>query len=91
MLSQQAPQRGPATKQIDIKSTTAVACEKCKAEAFQQALILRKVSALLTGEGKEGYMPIQVFSCASCGHVNEQFLPEELRSGLSTPSSLIQR
>lgn len=65
---------------IDIKSTTPTLCEKCEGEAFQEAIILRRVSAIVTGTGKDGYLPVQVFACVKCGHVNSQFLPDELRS-----------
>lgn len=66
--------------QIDLAQTSPTPCEACGKEAFQEAYILRKVSALLTGTGKEGFMPIQVFACFSCGHVNQDFLPKELRT-----------
>jgi len=64
---------------FDITKTTPETCEKCGSEAFVQALMMRRVSALLTDTGKEGFIPVQVFSCAACGHVNTRFIPEELR------------
>lgn len=69
-------------KQIDLNQTTPISCDKCKGEAFQQSLMLRKVSALLTGTGDPGIIPIQVFVCAACGNVNEEFKPDELKSGI---------
>ena len=77
-----APQTEKISPQMDVKLTTPVECEKCKCQTFfyQQTVMLRSVSALLSPSGKEGLLPIPVsFSCASCGHVNEQFLPPELR------------
>jgi predicted nucleic-acid-binding Zn-ribbon protein len=68
---------------VELRQTTATLCEKCGGEAFQEALLLRRVSALLTGSGKEGYLPIQVFACAKCGHVNSNFVPEEVRTSIS--------
>lgn len=50
-----------------------------------QTVHLRKVSAIVTGTGQSGYLPVQVFSCAACGHTNAEFLPEELR-----PVSLVK-
>ena len=73
------PRQQILPSQIDLKNTEATVCESCGGEAFQEALILRKVSALLTGTGKEGFLPVQVFACAKCGHVNQSFLPTELR------------
>lgn len=65
--------------QVSLDQTTAMACDKCGAEAFVEALHLRKVSALLTGTGQPGVYPIPVFACAVCGHVNEEFLPKEVK------------
>lgn len=64
---------------IDITQTSPTTCESCGKEAFQEAVILRKISALLSPTGKEGFVPVQVFACISCGHVNNDFLPKELR------------
>lgn len=83
------PKSGQVQPSFDITQTTAECCESCKGEAFLQAVLLRKVSALLTETGKEGYLPIQVFACASCGHVNSQFIPSELRQKQEVPSILL--
>jgi len=65
---------------VDISQTTPVLCEECGGTYFEQAMVLRRVSAILTGQGKPGYMPIPVFRCADCGHVNKDFLPKEVQS-----------
>lgn len=75
----QRPQTEQLSPSFDIKQTTPEVCEECKGEAFIEAIMLRKISALLTKTGKEGYMPIQVFACVKCGHVNSHFIPAELR------------
>ena len=62
---------------ISIDQTTPVECESCGHMYFQQALHLRKASGLLTGTGQTSYIPIPVFSCLSCGHINTEFLPKE--------------
>lgn len=78
------PKSGVVKPNIDITQTTPEVCENCSGEAFRDALLLRKVSALLTETGKEGYLPIQVFSCCRCGHVNSHFVPSELRGAQSS-------
>lgn len=60
---------------VDINQTSAVLCEECSHELFDHALHLRKASGLLTGTGKPSYIPIPVFSCRECGHVNAEFQP----------------
>lgn len=64
---------------VNITQTTETICENCGKEAFQEAVILRKISALLSPTGKEGFVPVPVFACVACGHVNNDFLPKELR------------
>ena len=36
-----------------------------------------KVSALVSPTGKETVLPIQLFACAHCNHINEDMLPVE--------------
>ena len=64
---------------FDISQTQAVVCEECNHVHFQQVLVIRKASGLLTGTGKPTYIPIPVFACTSCGHVNSEFLPKEVK------------
>ena len=62
---------------IDFSQTTAEVCEKCENDTFQQVYRMRKLSALLSPTGQETMIPIQVFACAKCGHINKGFLPKE--------------
>ena len=64
---------------IDFSQTTAEVCEleKCKNDTFQQVYQMRKLSPLLSPTGQETMIPIQVFCCAKCGHINKGFLPKE--------------
>lgn len=64
---------------LSINETLPVECEKCGHTFFEEALHIRKVSGLLTGTGQTSYMPIPVFACKGCGHVNTEFLPKELK------------
>lgn len=64
---------------VSIDQTLAVKCEKCGHTFFEEALHIRQVSGLLTGTGQTTYMPIPVFACKACGHVNTEFLPRELK------------
>ena len=62
---------------IDFSQTTAEVCEKCENDTFQQVYQMRKLSALLSPTGTEAMIPIQIFACAKCGHINKGFLPKE--------------
>ena len=62
---------------VSIKDATPVACEECQHEVFSQQFMLRKVSRFVTGTTEDGFLPIPVFACSKCGHVNKDFLPPE--------------
>lgn len=64
-------------QQLDISQTKAVTCDECGHSYFEQVLHLRKASGFLTGTGQDTYVPIPVFSCKKCGHINEEFQPKE--------------
>jgi len=63
--------------QVDMSQTTAEICEKCENDTFQQVYKIRKLSALLSPAGKTSMIPMQVFVCAKCNHINSTFLPKE--------------
>jgi predicted nucleic-acid-binding Zn-ribbon protein len=62
---------------IDLSQTTEETCESCGHSVFTQAYKMRKLSALLSPAGQESMIPIQVFTCAKCGHINKGFLPKD--------------
>ena len=62
---------------IDFSQTTAEVCEECENETFTQVYRMRKLSALLSPTGEPAKIPIQIFACAKCGHVNPGFEPKE--------------
>lgn len=64
---------------IGLDKTSPVSCDKCGSQVFQEGVLLRKASRLLTGTAQDALIPIQVFACMSCGSVNEEFLPTQMR------------
>jgi len=68
-------QNGQMQEQIDFSKTSQIICEKeaCGNKTFKQTLLLRKMSALVAPGGQETIIPMQVFSCEVCGHVNKEF------------------
>jgi uncharacterized Zn finger protein len=65
---------------IDLKKTTSITCDECGKTVFQEGLMLRKANKFLAGTAQDALIPLPVFSCAACGHVNEEFLPEPLKA-----------
>jgi len=69
---------------VTISDTNEVICDKCQCNTFAEGMFLRSVSPILTGQPKTSYIPIPVFHCVACGHVNIEFVPEELRTNIIT-------
>jgi uncharacterized Zn finger protein len=65
---------------ITLDKTAAVSCDECSHEVFQEGVMLRKASRFITGTAQDAIIPIQVFTCIKCGHVNEEFLPTQLKN-----------
>jgi len=66
-------QQGP---RLDMKQTTGVACDECSSDKFSVVFKVRKMSALVSPSGQEGYVPLQTFECKECGHINEEFMSD---------------
>ena len=62
---------------VDFSQTIAETCESCGNDTFIPAFKMRRMSALLSPHGKETMIPMQVFACAKCGHINEDFQTKE--------------
>ena len=62
---------------VDFSQTKAEVCEACGNDTFIQVYKMRKLSALLSPTGTEAMIPVQVFACAKCNHINPGFLPKE--------------
>ncbi len=64
-------------QQIDLSKSTSIKCEKCENSTFKQTLLLNKLSALVSPSGRATIVPIAVFACEKCDHVNEDFIKAE--------------
>ena len=62
---------------IYLSKTTPVVCEKCGHEHFIQVSLVRKLSPMLSPTGEPTLIPIPVFACTKCNHVNKEFLPKD--------------
>ena len=66
-------------RNVTLDQTTEVVCDNCGSNLFVPAAFYRKVSKIITGNAQDGYIPIEVPHCATCGKVNDEFVPPELR------------
>ena len=51
-----------------------VLCEKCESQTFSQVFLFKKLSAVLSPNGKDTFVPMQTYKCTDCGHINKEFL-----------------
>jgi len=72
MIQTQGPD-GQQQMNVDISQTTEMKCEKCGNNTFKQTMMLRKLSAIVSPSGKETIIPVGVFACEACNHVNKEF------------------
>ena len=59
---------------VDTANSEDIKCEKCDTEFFNEVYIIKRVSAFLSPTGKEMLVPMKLLRCASCDHINEEFL-----------------
>ena len=60
-------------KRVDLEKGVEIVCD---GESFDQAIELRKVSALVSPTGKEAIVPIQVFACGNCGTIPKNMMSQ---------------
>ena len=63
------------TTQIDLTQADTILCEKCSNGLFIPSFFLKKISALVSPTGQEAIIPVQVYSCGNCGHINSKLNP----------------
>ena len=64
---------------VDLTHAKTLECEKCQCVGFKQTMMLKKLSALVSPTGQEAIVPVGVFACDHCGHVNKEFREAEIQ------------
>lgn len=73
---------------ISVDQTDPIKCDECGNQVFVERSLLRMVPMLLSPTGADSIMPIIVYSCSKCGHVNDEFIPTGIDSSEINKSSL---
>ena len=60
----------------NLKDLDAVECEKCANPTFEQVTLLRKISPVMNPTGKAGFLPIPIYQCSACTHINDELMPK---------------
>ena len=70
-------QNQQAQLNINPDDLTDVICEECDNQTFVQVFLFKSLSAVLAPTGKKTIVPMQVFKCDECKHINKEFLPKK--------------
>ena len=66
----------PPQKPININDTESLQCDDCSNYLFIKSYFIRRISALMSPNGQEAMIPIEVFSCGNCGKVPDNMMPK---------------
>jgi len=73
---------GNALKGMTPQDLPDVICDKCQNPTFRQVVLLKRVSAAIAPSGNTSFLPMPVFECSNCGHVNTELLPKDPAASL---------
>jgi len=59
--------------QAQVENAKNLACEKCNGNLMKQVFVIKVISGLVTGDSKDTLVPVPVFACNNCNHVNGLF------------------
>lgn len=59
---------------IDLSTLPNIECEECKNTYFTSIFMIKHAHALVSPTGKDTLIPLQLFKCNECDHINELFL-----------------
>jgi uncharacterized Zn finger protein len=76
--NQQPPQQPQIN--VDLSQADDITCENCGNYTFNEVMLMKRLSALLSPTGKDAVIPIPTFACNACGYINRQFLPVKMGS-----------
>ena len=60
--------------QVDLTKADTVKCDDCGNYLFITSHVIKRISAIMSPTGQEAIVPVQVYSCGSCGKVPKIFL-----------------
>ena len=63
---------------VDLSQAEDIICENCGNYTFNEVVLMKKLSALISPTGKEAVVPIPTFACTACGFINRRFLPTQM-------------
>ena len=80
MVQGKGPGGTPTLDNIDLTHAKDIVCEACGCKGFNQTMMLKRLSALVSPNGQEAIIPVMAFACDKCGHINKEFEDAEIGS-----------
>jgi uncharacterized Zn finger protein len=65
---------------VDLAKAEDLVCENCGSHFFNLVFMFKKISALMSPNGKPTMAPIETFACIECGTVAKELLPKALKN-----------
>lgn len=78
MIPAEAINKADNTPKISINEAKSYTCKKCGSELFEQVVMIKKISKILTGAPEDQKLSIPIFRCADCKEILEDMIPEGL-------------
>lgn len=72
-------QQQPIQPKVDLSQAKDMNCIHCNNPYFIQAVMVKKISRLITGTANDAVLPVDVLLCGNCGQPFEELLPKEFR------------
>ena len=72
-LTQSTTEVYPEDVNVDLSKAETVECKKCNNNVFLLTYIIKRISPIISPTGQEAVVPVQVYSCGSCGEIMEMF------------------
>jgi len=78
-MAKQISMNQPEQQQVQVNPNDLedIVCDECGSQCFEPTFLFKKLSAILSPTGQETVIPMQIYRCADCGHINEMFLPKQ--------------
>ena len=59
---------------VDLAKADTMKCDDCWNYLFINSYVIKRISAIMSPNGQEGLVPVQVYSCGNCGKVPKTLL-----------------
>ena len=62
----------PQEIEVDLSKSDDIICDNCGNKTFIQVVEIKRLSPIVSPTGQEALVPVQMYACSKCLHVNEK-------------------